>query len=359
MSFLSISYNNFRNLKDATLNIGYPEVFLVGKNGQGKTNFLEALYVSSYGLSFKSLSEAKIATNNSTFYNVRALYKTSEQVSHNIFISYNKGKKEIQKDIKKINRQELINTVPCILFYTSDIDFVSGSQARKRFFFDQCLSMYDRNYLFLLQNYYKVLASKNAVLRSQNNFELLDVYNAQVCNLALSILKKRVALIDEFNSEFGYFYKGISGLSDVKIKYQSTINVKGEKELLQVLNEKKENEISMKSSFIGPHRDKVTYIKNGTSCEKELSNGQRRLVSLVLRILQAKFYTEKLKRKPILLMDDIMLELDSEKRQKFMSFLPSYEQLFSTFVQGELCDAYRKKDTKIFYVENGTLSERN
>jgi len=359
VSFLSISYNNFRNLKDAILNIGYPEVFLVGKNGQGKTNFLEALYVSSYGLSFKSLSEAKIATNNSTFYNVRALYKASEQISHNIFVSYNRGKKEIQKDIKKINRQELINTIPCILFYTSDIEFVNGTQARKRFFFDQCLSMYDTNYLFLLQSYYKVLASKNIVLRSQNNFDLLDVYNAQISTLALSIVRKRTALIEEFNFEFEDLYKEISGLGNVKIKYQSTISVREEKELLALLDEKKENEIDMKTSLIGPHRDKMIYIKNGHPCEKELSNGQRRLISLVLRMLQAKFYTKKLKQKPIFLMDDVMLELDSEKRQRFMSFLPSYEQLFSTFVQGELCNIYKKKDTKIFYVENGTLSERN
>ena len=359
MSFLSISYTNFRNLKDATVNIGYPEVFLVGKNGQGKTNFLEALYVSSYGLSFKSLSEAKIATNNSSFYNVRALYKASEQISHNILISYNRGRKDIQKDIKKINRQDLINTIPCILFYTSDIEFVNGSQARKRFFFDQCLSMYDINYLFLLQSYYKVLANKNIVLRSQNNFDLLDVYNAQISNLALSIVKKRMALIEEFNSEFEELYKEISGLSDVRVKYQSTINIREERELLAVLDKKKESEINMKTSLIGPHRDKVLYTKNGIACEKELSNGQRRLISLVLRMLQAKFYTKKLKRKPIFLMDDIMLELDNEKRQKFMSFLPSYEQLFSTFVQGELCNVYKKKDTKIFYVENGTLSERN
>lgn len=135
MSFLSLSYVNFRNLKDTTLDLGYPEVFLIGKNGQGKTNFLEALYISSYGSSFKNVQESQIITEGAPFYSIKSLYKESEEVNYNIHISYNKGKKEIEKDMKKIDRKKLVGSIPCILFYTSDIEFVNGSLARKRFFF--------------------------------------------------------------------------------------------------------------------------------------------------------------------------------------------------------------------------------
>lgn len=359
MSFLSLSYINFRNLKDATLNLGYPEVFLIGKNGQGKTNFLEALYVSSYGNSFKSTQESQMMTKGTSAYSIRSLYKESEEVSYNIRVSYNRGKKEIEKDMKKIDRKELVSSVPCILFYISDIDFASGNAARKRFFFDQCLSMYDKSYLSLLHTYLKILMAKNAVIKSQMNLNLIDTYNVQFAILALSIVRRRISIINEFNKEFANIYRGISGLDGLEILYESTVSVHNENDFLKLLESKKKQEIKMGMSLIGPHRDKISFIKDGLPFDKHSSNGQKRIISLVLRILQAKFYTEKLNSKPIILMDDVMLELDNEKKQKFMSFLPDYKQLFCTFLQGEIIEDYKSANTKIFYVEDGKLSERN
>ena len=359
MSFLSISYVNFRNLKDASVNIGYPEVFIVGKNGQGKTNFLEALYISSYGASFKSMVETQIPTKGAFNYSVKTLYKKSDEVSYNISVSYDKNKKEIQKDMKKIDRKELVSTIPCILFYTSDIEFVNGSQLRKRFFFDQCLALYDKSYLSLLHAYNRILLAKNMVIKSKSNMDLLDTYNIQLSVLAFSIMKKRMEIVEEFNSKFSKIYREISSIDGVKILYKPTVNLTSEEELLKILSIKKEYEIKMGSSFIGPHRDKVFFVKDDLLFDKQSSNGQKRLISLVLRMLQAQFYIEKFNEKPIFLMDDVMLELDNDKKKKFMSLLPSYKQLFCTFLQGELFDNYKTKDTKILFMDNGVLNERN
>ena len=359
MSFLSISYFNFRNLKNTNVNIAYPEVFLVGKNGQGKTNFLEALYISSYGSSFKTMPESHISTTGTNNYKIKTLYKENNDITHDISVTYNKNKKEIYKDMKRIDRKELVSTIPCILFYNSDIDFVTGSQVRKRFFFDQCLAMYDKDYLSLLHSYLKILMAKNAVIRLKRNMELLDTYNMQLVVLAIAITNKRVNIIKEFNNEFPKMYEKISEVSDVRILYQPLVKTSSEKELLDILNKKKEYEIKMGTSIIGPHRDKINFVKDNMLFDKQSSNGQKRLMSLILRTLQAKFYTEKLKQKPILLMDDVILELDNDKRQKFMTLLPSYKQLFCTFLHGELFNNYKTKNTKVFFVEDGMLNERS
>ena len=359
MSFLSISYVNFRNLKDATHDIGYPEVFLVGKNGQGKTNFLEALYISSYGVSFKRVNEGHVFKNGTNSCSITTLYRKSRNITHSIFVGYDKGRKLVQKDMKKIERKELVSVAPCILFYMSDIDFVAGSQSRKRFFFDQCLAMYDSSYIVLLNSYLKILMAKNVIIKTQQNLELLRIYNEQISVLALSIVKKRLDLIEEFNQEFSCIYQKISGIDNVNINYQSTVDFDTENELFESLQQKRNLEIKIGTSVIGPHRDKISFVRENILFEKEASNGQRRLMSLVLRILQAKFYNSKMNEKPILLMDDVMLELDIEKKQKVISLLPSYKQLFCTFLQGESFDDYKTDNTKIFFVENGVLSERN
>lgn len=101
MPFLSVSLYNFRNLENATIDVSSPEIFLVGKNGQGKTNFLESLYFSAYGNSFRTRSLNQIFAKDTNEFSIRALYKESEQLSHTIAVTAKDKKKEIQKNFKR------------------------------------------------------------------------------------------------------------------------------------------------------------------------------------------------------------------------------------------------------------------
>lgn len=98
--------------------------------------------------------------------------------------------------------------------------------------------MYDKNYLSLLHTYSKILMAKNTVIKSQRNLKLLDIYNSQFAILALSIVKKRIEIINEFNKEFSDIYRDISGLEGLKILYQSTISIQNEDEFLKLLEKK-------------------------------------------------------------------------------------------------------------------------
>ena len=356
MPFLSASFYNFRNLENATVDISSPEVFLVGKNGQGKTNFLETLYVSSYGTSFRTRSLAQICTKDEKEFSIRALYKESDNISHTISIIIQDKKKDIQKNFKKIkNSKELISTIPCILFHGDDIEFAVGTPSRKRFFIDQSVSLCNSDFIETLVKYSKALKSRNIILE-QKKASLLDSIDEIFASLALLITNERKNIVEEYAKHFSLIYEEISGVSGVEMVYRPSIKLESEEDLRILLAEKRQNDLIDKTSSTGPHRDRIHFIKDKKPFTERASNGQRRLISLVLRMIQAKIYSEKTGRKPIFLMDDILLELDPEKRQKFMELLPPYEQLFCTFLPGEPYKNYKKETTKIFFVEDGRFS---
>ena len=109
----------------------------------------------------------------------------------------------------------------------------------------------------------------------------------------------------------------------------------------------------MCSTLTGPHRDRITFIRNNAPFIPTASTGQRRLVALILRTAQAVFYTEVTGKKPVLLMDDVLLELDPEKRKKVTALLPEYDQLFCTFLNGEPYQNYRKEGSIVYRIKEG------
>ena len=249
----------------------------------------------------------------------------------------------------------MISTIPCILFHGDDIEFSVGTPSRKRFFIDQSVSLCNSDFIEALVKYSKALKSRNIILE-QKKASLLDSIDEIFASLALLITNERKNIVEEYAKYFSLIYEEISGVSGVEMVYRPSIKVESEKDLLILLAEKRQNDLIDRTSSTGPHRDRIHFIKDKKPFTERASNGQRRLISLVLRMIQAKIYSEKTGRKPIFLMDDILLELDPEKRQKFMELLPPYEQLFCTFLPGEPYKNYQKETTKIFFVEDGKFS---
>ncbi|MCR4626300.1 MAG: DNA replication and repair protein RecF [Treponema sp.] len=366
MPFLNLSLYNFRNLKNDTIDLLSKEVYFVGENGQGKSNLLEALYMSSYGNSFRTNSDSEIIKNGEKVYKIRALFREESQATQNISVLYENSKKKIEKNCKKIHdRKELINTIPCVLFCHDDLAFAVGEPERRRFFIDQSLSMYDVLYLDFLRRYKKVLKNRNTILK-EKKYEMLDIYNQQLIENGLVIQKKRKDMIFQFNEIFGKLYEKISGIEGVSINYEpSWKEVEDEvgkhfptpEEIFSFLKEKEMQDKIMETTLSGPHRDRIKFIKDKKLFIPSASTGQRRLISLLLRTAQAVFYTKMTGKKPVLLMDDVMLELDPEKRKKLTALLPEYDQIFCTFLPGEPYENYMHEGTKIYFLDKGEWHE--
>lgn len=354
MPFLSVAFSDFRNLDDGRLDLLSREVYFVGENGQGKSNILETLYMSAYGASFRTRNEAEIVCEGKTDYGIRSLFRDAKDHTHTISIMYRDGKKRLEKNAKQINdRKELVDTVPCVLFSHDDLDFASGSPERRRFFIDQSLSMYDTSYIDVLRSYKKILKARNSVLRDKRT-DLLDVLDVQLAQSGHEVVTRRMRTIRDFNRVFARLYLEVSGIDDVKIEYSPSWKEDSLPGILEKLSMKRDFDLTMGTSMSGPHRDRIRFTRGKKIFVPTASTGQRRLLSLLLRTAQATFYTEVTGgRKPVLLMDDVLLELDPDKRQRFTSLLPEYDQLFCTFLPGEPFERYRRTTTMVYRVENG------
>ena len=329
------------------------EVFFIGQNGQGKSNLLEALYYVSYASSFRTRSESEIVRYGEKEFSVRTMFKDCSEKTNIVGVFFKDSKKRIERNGKQVkDRKELVNTIPCVLFCHSDMDFVAGEPERRRFFIDQSLTMHDAFYVDLMRRYKKLLKSRNTILK-EHNYSLLDVLDLQIAEVGLEIQKKRKEVIHYFNVYFAELFKEITSIENVKIVYFPSWKVETSVEVQEYLLQKRESDKILETTMSGPHRDQIRFLQNNKPFVPNASTGQRRMLSILLRIMQAIYYCSHTQKKPVLLMDDVLLELDPIKRQKVMALLPEYDQLFCTFLPGEPYENYKKSSTKIFEIENG------
>ena len=360
MPFLYQKFYNFRNIKNDTIDLSPKEIFFVGENGQGKSNNLESLYYTANGISFRTHVDSQIVKKGEKDFSINSVYNDESNIQK-ISIIYENNKKRIEKNNKKItDRKELINTIPCILFSHDDMRFATGEPECRRFFIDQSLTLYDSTYIDDLRNYKKILKSRNLVLKN-HEYDMLDIYDSQLAKFGLTIQLKRKKTIFEFNEIFGRIFEEISGIGGVSICYHPSWkaeNVNPDFDyILNHLHQNREKDKTFETTLSGPHRDRIDFVLNHHLFIPTASTGQCRLISLILRVAQAIYYSRSVGKDPVLLMDDVLLELDPNKRAKITALLPEYDQLFCTFLPGEPYERYKKEETKIYKINQGEWHE--
>ncbi|MDR2363696.1 MAG: DNA replication and repair protein RecF [Spirochaetaceae bacterium] len=360
MSIDALRTTAFRNLADVEVDTGGRDIFLIGENGQGKTNFLEALYFCSYASSFRGVRDGELVRNGER--DCSASIKIKDSVYEKVLIKIEKGKKTIQIDGKNIvDRKELLDVAPCIVFCHEDMEFVAGSPERRRWFFDQSQSLYDPLYLEDLRKYRKVLKTRNTLLKerygNRDTGAVLDALDPQLALYGLPVMEKRAESAEQFSLIFGPLYEEVSGIDGIRVRYVPSWKEATQEGVTAFLEKRREADITAGVCLSGPHRDRYVFTRGGSEFSGKASTGQRRLLALLLRIAQARRFSKVTGKNPVLLLDDVLLELDPEKRRKFLSVMPEYEQAFYTFLPEEPYDRYRKSHTLVYTVSGGVLTK--
>lgn len=354
MSFASIETHGFRNLADGVVLTDAPSVFVVGENGQGKTNFLDAIYTLCYGGSFRAGTDAEAAMLGQTWWTIGGTGPDGSCCS----VAWAEGQKTIREDDKPVrDRKRLVERNPAIVFCHDDMEFARGEPERRRFFFDQTASLISVGYIDALRSYRRVLKARNAALKDRS-LDVLDILDIQLATYGMVLRDERARMAAEFDQRFAPRYERVSLLGNrVGVSYRPSWRVgESSDDIVARLASARERELVLGTTLSGPHRDRYIFVDDRGDFADRASTGQLRLLSLTLRIAQAEQYTIASGRSPILLLDDVLLELDPEKRKRFMDNLPGAEQAFFTFLPGEPFAAYATDSTLAYWTDHGRFS---
>lgn len=326
-----LQLNDFRNYP--SLNISFDEEinFLVGENGVGKTNILEAISILSSGKSFVTSEEKNCIAQGKEFAKLVAIYQQERERSIKIVLS--KEGKKIEKEHKEVHKlSQIVGSILTVTFSPKDVRFFIDAPQEKRKFIDYSLSMLEPYYLSLLSQYRELLKNRNALLKNSSDINLFYVVEEQMIPLQKEITLKRRQFIHDLEKEMNDLYKYFDE-EDIKLQYRNMmLDFVDNNNFVSLMKEKYEEsrkqDIIRGSTSLGIHKDDMRLIYKGNDIAIHGSRGQNRIASLLLKIALARFF-KKRSETPILLLDDVFSELDAMHIEKISELLKTY-QVFIT-----------------------------
>lgn len=363
----TLRLERFRNLQPLRLDCleGCSCVFLIGENGQGKTNLLEAIYLLCFGGSFRTRQDVDLIRRGAKQGVVAGSFALDGHGGadaawyREVAVHLRRDRaREIRVDgVRVADRADVVGAVPCILFSHDDLRAVDGPPAELRRFFDQTAALSDPAALPALRRYRRVLMERNALLRVDPSHDLLDVYDRQLIEAGMVIRGQRRDLIDDYAGRFAaIFHRVMESDVAVSVGYQPSWASAVSDEVAAQMRSARARDHALQTTTTGPHRDRFPLRIDGLSFRRYASTGQKRLASLALRAAQAARVAERSRPAPLLLLDDVLLELDAGKRERFLATLPTADQRFFTFLPDEPFDRYEIGPTLRITIRDGSLT---
>ena len=346
---------NFRNYGACNLDFSSMINVFYGQNAQGKTNILEAIFYSAFGMSHRTFTEEDLLKLGCKEMAVGVEYDSFSGL-HDIkikkFQQLGRNKKEIFLDGTKVKPKEHYGSLNAVMFSPEDLQLVKGEPSLRRRFFDMQIAQTDPIYYDLLVKYNRVVQQRNKLLKeirdNEGSSAQLQPWNKEFIALATAIAKKRQLALEKLKVIAGEIYASITGNKEIlTIKYELKAN---NGELLypendfedweifytQKLAERERIDILRGNTGIGPHRDDIVLLLNDMSLKSFGSQGQQRSGALALKLSQLEYVRREIGEFPILLLDDVMSELDNSRRAQLLMFIDGKVQTFITVNDREL-----------------------
>jgi len=371
MILRKLSILNYKNIREATLELSPKINCFIGHNGVGKTNVLDAVYYLSFCRSASNPIDSQVIRHDEPFCMIEGQYSenledsgSSELISCGIKRGVKKHFKRNKKEYKRLS--EHIGLIPLVVVSPADTLLIEGGSEERRRLMDMVISQYDRSYIDALTRYNNALLQRNTLLKQEDPSPdpmLLQIWEEQMAEAGEEIYRKRDAFVKELVPLFQQFYDQISsGRETVGLEYLSHCQ-RGP--LLEVIQRDRHKDLAVGYSLHGIHRDDLVFTLGGHPMKREGSQGQNKTYAIALKLAQFDFLKRTSSQTtPLLLLDDIFDKLDAERVEQIVRLVSgdAFGQIFITDTNRDHLDQILRGsalDYKIFDVDNGEITEKD
>jgi DNA replication and repair protein RecF len=332
-----VSLDNFRSYKKAIVELDPRLTILHGPNGCGKTNIIEALQLLTSGSSFRNASSKELINWECSHARISldVVSGGDTNLLRNVEIDYSEESRKIVVNEKKIsNKAEFKLALPCVLFTPDNLSLVKMGSSVRRAEIDNLGSALSANYSKLLTEYKKILTQRNKLLKEAwIDNDLLDAWTESLSLIGFALSEKRKSLIEKTKPHITRYYRDLRADNSEElsmeyvINWEETFSVEGYKESLK---NNRDGELLRRQSILGPHRDELFFNLDGRDARAFASQGQQRSIALAWKLAQLEIIREISGKNVLLLMDDVMSELDKDRRRELTKLIDRAAQTVIT-----------------------------
>lgn len=361
MHITEIFFNNWRNLAEVNFQPDTAINIFLGQNAQGKTNILEAINFASL-LRSRAGRELELINwgKNSAILRIKFV---KLDVPHELAIEISAvRRRRILLDGNPITTRELVGKLTSVFFSPEDLFLFKGAPMGRRKFLDAQISQASATYFADLLKYNRIVEQRNILLKqirdSAANISDLDLWDEQLAIVAERVLNKRFAAVDKLNDLANFAHQKISACKEtLSVKYymnglDSRENI--EKNFFDMLTLRRADDVRSGSTGRGPHRDDLRFFINGHELKLFGSQGQLRTAALSLKLAELQFLKQETGEYPLLLLDDVMSELDAQRRELLLKFL-RLEQIQTLITATDRAYFPKQDFGKVFLVHDGRI----
>ena len=358
MIIKSLELADYRNYGSLDMKFDKGTNILYGDNAQGKTNILEAIYLTATTKSHKGSKDREIVNFEKEEAHIRA-YIEKDNVESRIDMHLRKsGSKGIAVDGQRIKKAgDLLGLCNVVFFSPEDLGIIKNGPAERRRFIDMELCQLDNIYLFNLNNYNKIVNQRNKLLKdiffNPDLKETLNIWDMQLVSYGSKIIERRRLFVDQLNEIILDIHKRLSGnRENLSIAYEPNVEVDDFEKNMRYSRDK---DIKAKMTTVGPHRDDFSIIVNGIDIRKYGSQGQQRTAALSLKLSEIELVKKIAKDNPILLLDDVLSELDSNRQNYLLNSIGDIQTIITCTGLEEFVNN-RFEINRVFHVNSGKVT---
>ena len=359
MYIRSLELSHYRNYEQLSIEFDPGITILYGDNAQGKTNILEAIYLSGTTKSHRGSKDKDLIQFEEEEAHIR-LRLMKYEVEHRIDMHLRKSKsKGVAVDGQSIKKSgELFGIVHMIFFSPEDLSIIKNGPAERRRFMNLELCQLSKLYYHNYVNYNKALNQRNTLLKQiayhSDLQDTLEVWDTYLMEYGKSIIEERTAFIQKLNQIVKVIHQHLTGKREsIEILYEQNVTIE---EYASTMERKRQTDLKYQSTQTGPHRDDICFLINGVDVRKYGSQGQQRTAALSLKLAEIELVKEMIHDTPILLLDDVMSELDHHRKNYLLDSISEIQTIvtctgYDDFIQSRL------KVNQIYKVTNGTVDQ--